>query len=429
MGGNSSINGGVMAIAGSDVQKQKGIKDSADRLMADMLKAGLGLNHVDLAKIVATESVKTYEWLKSELKVEFQAKPPLIQMGGHSVPRSRIIQGNTGAGIVNKELAKLKEMGVPVKKRVCLTALIQDDTGRIVGATVREGYSFPDANSGTVKNIKAKKGVIMATGGFSRDMFLRTAQDPRLVASVDSTNQPGATGEGLMSMMGCGATPVQLSWIQLGPWASPEEKGFGMAPHFSTQAFLYGILVNPKTGKRFVNELADRKTRADAILATDNICVVFATAEKMKDGGVVDALLPRMLKKGVAKKYETLGELAAAYKIPADALKAEVAKYNGFLKAGHDDEFGKPFPKDAAPIESGPFLAVRLWPKVHHTMGGALINEKAQVVGLDDKPIPGLYAAGEVTGGIHGACRLGSVATLECLVFGRRAGRNAAKSA
>lgn len=426
LGGNSAINGGVVAIAGSDVQEAQGIQDSADRMVKDMLQAGLGLNHVELAKMVADESVNIYQWLQKELGVEFQEKPPLIQMGGHSVPRSRIIKGNTGFGIVKKELDKLKTLGVPIRKQAFLAGLYRDEQGRIVGAKVREGYKYPDAESGGIKNIRAKKGVIIATGGFSRDLLFRTMQDPRLVEEVDSTNQPGATAEGLMSMLECGAAPVQLSWIQLGPWASPDEKGFGMAPHFSTQAFLFGMLINPKTGKRFVNELADRKIRADAILATNNICVLFASAEKMKDGGVVDSLLPKMLEKGVAKKFETMEDLAAEYGIPAGELKKEVERFNGFVNAGVDEDFGKSFPKGAAPIEAGPFLAVRLWPKVHHTMGGALINQMAEVVDLHGQPIPGLYAAGEVTGGIHGACRLGSVATMECLVFGRLAGRNAA---
>ena len=113
--------------------------------------------------------------------------------------------------------------------------------------------------------------------------------------------------------------------------------------------------------------------------------------------------------------------------IDPEKLKAQVSRYNGFVKAGQDNDLGKDILKEAKPIEKGPYLAVRLWPKVHHTMGGALINTKAQVLDMTDKPIRGLYAAGEVSGGIHGACRLGSVAVTDCLVFGRIAGRNAAR--
>ena len=91
-----------------------------------------------------------------------------------------------------------------------------------------------------------------------------------------------------------------------------------------------------------------------------------------------------------------------------------------------DDELEKPFRKDAKPIAQAPFYAVRLWPKVHHTMGGIQINTKAQALGLNHRPIKGLYVAGEVSGGVHGACRLGTCAIADCLVFGRIAGKNAA---
>ncbi len=424
LGGNSAINGGVMAAAGSEWQKKAGTKDSPELLLQDMLKAGLHLNHVDLAKIVAEQSAPVADWLVKDLGVEFLDTP--IMMGGHSVPRSLVIKGVSGFGVVKKELDKLKELGVPIRKETFLTRLHQDESGRVVGVQVREGYKFPDAESGQIKNIKVKKGVVVATGGFSRDLMLRSMQDPRLDEEVDSTNHPGATGEALCYMLDCGAAPVQLSWIQLGPWASPDEKGFGLAPHFATQAFIHGLLVDPKTGKRIINELGDRKVRADAILKTEHPCVIFAREEVFYNAQGVS--LDKIVEKGVAKKFATLEELAAAYEIPVDALKEEVAKYNKFMAAGVDEDFGKPFMPEVKPLEQGPFAACRLWPKVHHTMGGALINKDAQVLDLYSKPIPGLYAAGEVTGGIHGACRLGSVAVSECLIFGRIAGQQAAKA-
>ena len=118
--------------------------------------------------------------------------------------------------------------------------------------------------------------------------------------------------------------------------------------------------------------------------------------------------------------------MAAHYRIPAGPLKETVARFNAQVKAGEDKDFGKPIRDDSGTIDTAPFYAIRLWPKVHYTMGGALINEQAQVLDLAQNPIPGLYAAGEFTGGIHGACRLGSCSITECLVFGRIAGRNAA---
>lgn len=175
-----------------------------------------------------------------------------------------------------------------------------------------------------------------------------------------------------------------------------------MAPHFSSKVFLFGPLVDPKTGKRFVNELADRKVRADAIIKVGHPCVVFPNQEMMKDGTIVDKLLPKMLKRSVTKKFETLEELAAAYGMPATGLKEEVDRYNGFVTSGVDGGFEKQFLRDDKPLKKGPYLAIRLWPKVHRTMGGALINRKAQALDLENRAIKGLYAAGEVTGGSTG---------------------------
>jgi len=127
------------------------------------------------------------------------------------------------------------------------------------------------------------------------------------------------------------------------------------------------------------------------------------------------------------KKFDTLEALAAEFNIPFDALQETIENYNRYVEQGEDEEFGKYFRSDIASLGESPWYSVRLWPKVHHYMGGVLINTKAQVVSLNKQPIKGLYAAGEVTGGVHGACRLGSTAVIDYLVFGRVAGQNAVK--
>jgi succinate dehydrogenase/fumarate reductase flavoprotein subunit len=142
-------------------------------------------------------------------------------------------------------------------------------------------------------------------------------------------------------------------------------------------------------------------------------------------------VVPRMLEKGMEigaiKKFDTLEDLAKNYNIPVDVFLKEVARWNGFVEAKKDDDFGCMIFPDAKPTIAPPFYAARLWPKVHHTMGGLVIDKNAQVTGFNFKPVKGLYAAGEVTGGVHGAVRLGGVAMADCLVFGRIAGQNAAK--
>ena len=427
LGGNSIINGGVMAVAGSDMQEAKGIKDTPDLMLEDMMKAGLYLNYPELARMVAYQSKSAYEWCKTHIGCKFGGM--LLHMGGHTVARSCPTGNYSGSGIVLQEVAKLKELGVSVTTGVYLEKIFKGADGKIAGIQVRENYRFPKGDSGTAKTVRTRKGLVLATGGFSQDVRYRMTQDPKLIEKVNSTNQPGATGEGLRELFRIGANPVQVSWIQLGPWASPDEKGFGLAPHFATgPVFSYGVMVDPATGKRFISELANRKIRADAIIRTGHAAIGISDDEGSKKCGGPPGTVDKLLERGVVKKFDTLEALAAAYEIPYAAVKKTVDDYNSYLKTGVDKEFGRYLQPDAKPIGKAPFYAVRLWPKVHHTMGGVQINEKAQVIDVDGKPIPGLYAAGEVAGGVHGAVRLGSCAVVDCLVFGRIAGKEVVKA-
>jgi len=344
-GGNSIINGGVVAAAGSPFQAEKGIKDSPELLLKDMLKAGLNLNHLELARMVANKSNEVVQWTINYLGVKYKG---LVHLGGHSVPRSYSTYNRSGSAIVNQQLAKLKEFGIKVKTERYLVKILRDKNGRVKGVQVRDGYRFPNENSGTLKYVKAKKAVVMATGGFSNDIAFRTIQDPKLTADVESTNQPGATAEALLEALNIGATPVQPSWIQLGPWTSPDEKGFGIAPHFTAgTVFQYGVMVDPATGKRFVNELADRKTRADAIIKTDNPCIGIADAKGAKGR---EGLTAKLIKRGIVKQFNTLNDLAIAYKIPFKPLKETIENYNSYLVNGEDKEFGRYLQKAAKPM-------------------------------------------------------------------------------
>jgi flavocytochrome c len=421
-GGNSIINGGVFAVAGCQKQKDQGIEDSPELMLSDMLKAGLNLNHVNLAKMVAEKSRQAVEWTQS-IGVEYKEK--VVHLGGHSVPRSWSTHNSNGSAIVQKQLEKVKNLGIEVRLQSFLTSIIQDSDGKVAGVKIQEKYRFPDETTGTVKSIKAKKALVLAAGGFSADKYFRTLQNPTLTDKVDTTNQPGATAEVLLEALRIGATPVQISWIQLGPWTSPDEKGMGTGYVFNAMAgFVAGIMVDPDTGKRFINELADRKIRSDAILKIGHPAVTIADSKGI--GGVHN--LDRSLEKGVVKRFDSIDALAAEYNIPAQKLKKTIETWNTYVKNGKDQDFDRYMQKDQKPIETGPFYSCRCWPKVHHTMGGLQINENAQVIGLNRKPIAGLYAAGEVAGGVHGAVRLGSCAVTDCIVFGRIAGRNAAKA-
>jgi flavocytochrome c len=427
-GGNSIINGGVVSAAGSPMEEKEGIKDSPELLLKDMLTAGLNLNHVELAKMVADKSNETVQWTISELGVKYKDK--LSQEGGHSVPRMYSTYNQSGSAIVQQQLLKLKELGVVPKMQSFLTQIYRDSDGRVKGVQIREKYVFPKMDSGKLKNIKALKAVVLATGGFGNDVAFRTIQDPRLTADFPSTNQPGATAEALREALRVGCTPLQLSWIQLGPWGSPDEKGMGLSPFFAQLcAAMYGLWIDTKTGKRFVNELADRKIRADAIIRVGNKCIAFTDAYGYGLGEkLIAESLPPLMERGVVKKYNTLEEMAAAHDCPVEPLKETINTFNNGVLAGKDGEWGRYLQKNQKTLGPGPYYALRLTPKIHHCMGGVNMNVKAQALDImTDQPITGLYAAGEVTGGVHGAVRLGSCATLDCLIFGRIAGQNAVK--
>ena len=421
-GGNSVLSDGSVAAAASAHQARHGIVDSPDLMYRDMLAAGQSLNHPELARRVAEESSAAVQWTIDELGVVYQER--VLQFGGHSVPRTLATPKLSGAAIFRPQLSRAEELGVEVSTRTVLERLVTDSSGSVEGVVVREGYRHLDRLSGTPRAIRARRGVVLASGGFGSDVAFRSVQDPRLTAEVDTTNSPGATAEALKEALRVGGCPVHLSHIQLGPWASPDEPGNGTGPVFATYvAFPYGILVDPATGERFVNEMADRKTRADAILRVGHPCVGIADAEGVtRSGQRINACLRR----GVVKAFDSIEELAQSHAIPAAHLNDTIRRFNSSVMQRRDELLGKPILPDAAPLQHPPFYAMRHWPKVHYTMGGVRIDASTQVIGLDGRPIDSLFAAGEVTGGVHGACRLGSVSITECLVLGRIAGRSAA---
>ncbi len=422
IGGNSSINGGDMAAVGTQLQKEAGVEDSVELMVQDMLKAGLMYNHVEKTRTVAEKSLEAVEWATG-LGVQFGK---LNFHGGHSVPRTVTTINSTGADIVKAQEAKLKELGVEIRTRTKLVQIIQNEQGRVIGIEALDGYKLGDETSGDQKFIKAKKAVVMASGGFSQDVQMRIIHEPRLTDKLSSTNHAGATGEALREVLKLGAMDVHMDWIQVGPWTSPDEKGFGYTPLFCERLVGHSPMIDPETGKRFIQETGNRKVRADAMLALDRNTIIVGDSDAIARQIRPD-VLEGGIKNGTFKAYQTLDEIAEAYSIPKEPFLAEIARWNSFVTKGTDDDFNTLIQKGATPTQTAPFYVARLWPKVHHTMGGVVTNLKGQVINQDYQPIQGLYAAGEVTGGTHGAVRLGSCAVTDCIVFGRIAGQEASK--
>ena len=238
IGGNSIINGGIMGVPGTPMQKKEGLEDSPELMAKDMMTEGGGLNQPEKVRHLCEEA----------------------QEGGHSVPRCAIVKNGSGSGIVLKEAAKLEALGVKPRTRTYLERIIRDADGRVKGVQVREGYSFPKADSGKVKFIAARRAVVLCHGGFGADIKYRSIQDPKLTEKLGTTCQPGATSEAWREAARIGCQLIQTDWIQCAPWTSPVEKGMGIALFFAQgAAAMFGVWVQDKTGERFVDELANRK--------------------------------------------------------------------------------------------------------------------------------------------------------------------------
>jgi flavocytochrome c len=439
-GGNSVICGGNTACPVNPIQKAQGIKDSKELFIADCVKDGLGLNHTELLGTLADRCNETIKMLL-DCGCEFQ--PYLLFEAGHSVPRSYQLKSGSGAGYIHPMHNTLRKMpNVTMRTRCKMDDFVLGDDGAVVGITARTGYRFDpklesddrDNKSGTKVTYRAKRGVVLAAGGFSRDVLFRQAQDPRVLPSFDSTNHPGATAGALVSAMGIGALPIQLSWLQFNPAVAAREKGSGVSMNFINHACMdLGIVVDKKTGKRFMDEHAGRKIKSDALFK------VIGRDENYPlgicDQSIIDAINPGYtqlaLKAGAVKKFDTLDAIADAYGMPKAPFLEQVKKFNGYVKDGKDPEFNRvlTFNKGVT-ISKAPFYAIEVTPKIHHTCGGLLINTKAQVLSAKTfRPIKGLYAAGEITGGVHGASRLGTVAATDALVFGMIAGEELSKAA
>lgn len=427
-GGNSAVNGGLFGVPDSPLQKKEGLKDSPEIMVADQAKAGRGVADEALLLHVAKNAGRA---LQMTLDAGSEYFPYLQQLGGHSVPRTYQTTVAVGSGITQPLLNECKKLGVRLVNRAKFDSLIFDDKGKVVGAKILEGHYFGRGKEGTPISVRSERGILMATGGFARNVGLRSAQDPTLTAEVGSTNPANATGEGMLELYKVGAVPVHMAHIQTGPWASADEDGFGYVSNYSIYNFAHSISVFPKSGKRFMNEIADRKTRSDAQLACRDDDgnplppVTITSYEHAKE----HPTMKKVLKYGVGWKFDSVEELAKHHNIPLKALNEQIEEYNGYVKAGEDKQFGKPMAKAAGKYLKAPFVTVRNWPKVHYCQGGAKIDVQARVIDSTTwEPIPGLYAAGEVTGGMHGVSRLGSCSIPDCMVMGMTAAENMMKA-
>lgn len=324
--------------------------------------------------------------------------------------------GAQGAAFVYPQQKAFEELGGEICLNFKADKLLVED-GRVVGVSgvTADGAPF---------TLKANKGVVLATGGFASNVEMRQAYNkhwPELGENIRSTNVSSSTGDGIVMATDIGANVVGMEWIQLAPGAA--NPGVGLS------ASINNIIYINKDGKRYVREDGRRDEMSAAGLAQPDQVYYWLSDMHLYEeiGGLTSA--GKQVDEAVDGEYlikaDTLEEIAAAIGCDPQTLVETVNAYNSYVENGEDPEFGRKVFGEK--LDKGPYYAVKGEVRVHHTMGGVQINEQAQVLDTQGNVIPGLYAAGEVTGGIHGANRLGGNAIADIIVFGRIAGENVSK--
>ena len=414
VGGNTLVSMGGINIPGSDAQVSKKIEDNPELYYNDALAGGDGENNKELFKILSENALDTYNWLKEEVGVEFK-KDELIHFGGHTVPRAAVFKGKYAVELISKLRKKAEDLGVEIRTGVDAKEIMTEDK-KVVGIKA--------TTEGKTVEFFASKGVIFATGGFSGNIEMRKKYNPQLDERYKTTNQSGITGDGHLMCEKLGVDFIHMSYIQTFPIANPLT---GALSHVGGSRFDGAILVN-RSGKRFVEELERRDVVSQAILAQDGGVGYLVWAQEIEE--IANRTTENKAEVNSLKRANLFieGSIEACSKeldINLAALKETINIYNSYVENGKDSEFNRR--GNLIKIEKGPFYIQTVAPAVHHTMGGIKINSENKVLDIEGNIIKGLYAAGEIVGGIHGTNRLGGNAITDILVFGKRAGEKIMK--
>jgi len=470
IGGHAIESGGNIALGGgTSLQKKYGIDDSPDRMFSDLVHwHDYRFSDREILRAFCDGSAPTFEWLKAH-GVEFPDRSPVGADGGpQNIKRSQTVvwtegpssvapNGGNGTALIRPLEASARKLGVQILLRHSMTGLIREGqlSGRVLGITA--------TNQGKNLNIQARKGVIIGTGGHTSNVNFRRIFDPRLTEEYQVVGEPYSrqTGDGEIAAMEIGASlwgvanqtveTMARSHIFEKPYVIGNQYGYPQGGGTRNEnlkdspipglAHAIGLLMKDyqdvihvnQAGLRFVNEAATGFDWWNPCLELNGgtgegggpIWAIFDADAVKREGWICSP--PYVDPDGWFFSANTLAELArkiaSKYQkrpMPPAALEQTVARYNSFVDAGKDADFGKPDPKYK--IKTPPFYAAWSTPGIHDCVSGLHINAKAQVIDLRGKVIPGLYCGGESAGGFnqHGLAK--------CLVFGRIAGREAARS-
>lgn len=403
IGGNTTRASSGMNAAETNVQLHHHIVDSFGDFYGETLKGGGGMNNQALLKFFTEHSALAIDWLADHgIKLD-----DLTITGGMSVMRTHrpSSMAPIGGFLVTELLKQVAAAQLPLFTDVKVDELIVE-AGKISGvkATTPDGAVTITAGA-----------VLLATGGFGANKAL-LGQYRDDLKNYQTTNQPGATGDGILLAQAVGAKLVDMDQVQVHPTVQQD----------TDHAYLIGeavrgegaILVNNQ-GARFVNELDTRKNVTAAIdqLGGTGAYLIFdrGIRDRVKAVEFYDHI-------GLVKTGADLETLATETGLDAATLKQTVADWNQAVANHNDAAFNRTTGMDRD-IAAGPFYSIHIAPAVHYTMGGIAINPATQVLNQDERPIAGLFAAGEVVGGLHGNNRIGGNSIAETVIFGRQAGQ------
>ena len=404
IGGNTNKASAGMNAAETKFQKLKGIVDSKDLFYKETLTGGKNKNNPELLRYFVENAPDAIDWLDNN-GIELSG---ITTTGGMSIDRThRPASGAAVGGFLISGLQKnINRRGIEVMLDTNVTEILTENH-KVVGVKVSE-------EDGSVQTIKAKA-VIIATGGFSANREMVEKYRPDLKGFV-TTNHKGATGSGIMILEKLGAGTVDMKEIQIHPTVEQTTS------YLISESIRGGgaILVSQK-GQRFVNELDTRdKVSAEIINLPEHYAYILFDQQVRNENKAVEEYVSHDL----VVQADTIKDLADKLSIDSNTLSQTIERYNQFAETKRDEDFGRTTGM-RHPINKGPFYAIKIAPGVHHTMGGVTINTETQVLDTDKHVIQGVFAAGEVVGGVHGANRIGGNAVADIIIFGMQAGRKA----
>ncbi len=429
MGGNTTLAGGAFNAVDDGSEIALARNDSVDLYYEQTFHGGDQQGDPELVRTLVENAWDGVLWLK-ELGMEFELG--VFTVTGGIYERAYKPVEPEGSGFFKAYRSYMEShAGITIKYKTTAESLIVEN-GAVVGVACT-------GEAGNQVIVKANNCIILATGGFSQNIEMRKKYNaetnlwPTLDETIPSTNTPAITGDGITMAQAVGAELVQMGNIQLLPLGDPNTGSLSGNIEHAVES---RIFVNQE-GNRFVNEggRGDEMTLR-LFEQPDTTMYIIMDSDTYPNGDEANNFNERisdLVAAGRVYKADTLEELAGMIHVSAENLVKTVEEYNrhclGGDLEGQEDEFGRTLFTDTDKINNGinqgPFYAAERMPTVHHTMGGVKINTSTQVINTQGDVIPGLFAAGEVTGGIHGSNRLGGNALTDTIVFGRIAGKSA----